>query len=156
MQDEPLCWSGPIAVPSPQELADRYAVSQLVKVYALGVDMRDLDLVQSVFAPDAFCEGMAGAMPAREYLPSIFSGAAAYPVTQHNVTNQHVAIRGDDATCWSYAVCYHMQQPDSGAEDLVIAVQYRDQCHRFEDGWLITSRKTVMQWLRSPSPRRTS
>jgi SnoaL-like domain len=156
MQDELRPWSGPIAAPSPQELADRYAVSQLVKVYALGVDMRDLDLVQSVFAPDAFCEGMAGAMPAKEYLPSVYAGAAAYPVTQHNITNQHVVIDGDEAACWSYAVCYHMEQSVTSGEDLVIAVQYRDQCHRFEDGWLITSRKTVMQWLRGPYPRSTS
>ena len=47
-------WRGPIAPPGPAELADRYAASQLVKVYALGVDMRDLDTVFSVFAPDAF------------------------------------------------------------------------------------------------------
>ena len=38
-------WRGPIATPSPDELADRYAASQLVKVYALGIDMRDLDTV---------------------------------------------------------------------------------------------------------------
>ena len=43
------CWAGPIATPDANELADRYAVSQLVKVYALGVDMRDYDLTRSVF-----------------------------------------------------------------------------------------------------------
>src|SRR5438445_5049006 len=100
-------WRGPIASPGPQELADRYAVSQLVKVYALGIDMRDLDTVRSVFAPDAFVEGMAGAMPASEYLPTIFEGASVYAATQHNITNQHVTVDGDDAVCWSYAVCYH-------------------------------------------------
>ena len=116
-------WAGPIASPSPEELADRYAVSQLVKVYALGIDMRDLDLVQSVFTEDAFVEGVVGSMPAREYLPTVFAGAAVYQATQHNITNQHVTIDGDDALVWSYAVCYHMEEPGNGRDDLIVATQ---------------------------------
>jgi SnoaL-like domain len=149
-------WRGPIAPPSPAELADRYAVSQLVKVYALGIDMRDLDTVLSVFAPDAFVEGMAGSSPAAEYLPNIFEGAGVYQATQHNITNQHVAIDGDEAVVWSYAVCYHLETPGSGRDDLIVATQYRDQCRRFSGGWLITSRKSVPQWIRGPYPRSES
>ena len=149
-------WRGPIAPPSAQELSDRYAVSQLVKVYALGIDMRDLDTVLSVFAPDAAVEGMAGSMPASEYLPNVFNGAAEYAATQHNITNQHVTIDGDDALCWSYAVCYHLEEPGSGRDDLVVATQYRDRCRRFGDGWLITGRQSVMQWMRGPYPRSAS
>jgi hypothetical protein len=149
-------WRGPIAAPSPNELADRYAASQLVKVYALGIDMRDLDTVLSVFAPDAFVEGMAGAMPATEYLPTIYAGAAVYSATQHNITNQHVAIDGDKALVWSYAVCYHIEAPESGRDDLVVATQYRDQCQRFDNGWLITHRQSVPQWIRGPYPRSES
>ncbi len=146
-------WRGPIPPPGPAELADRYAVSQLVKVYALGIDMRDLDLVRSVFVPDAPVEGMAGAMPASEYLPTVYAGAAAYAATQHNITNQHVVIDGDDAEVWSYAVCYHLEAPGSGREDLVVATQYRDRCHRFPAGWLIVARRSVAQWVRGPLQR---
>jgi hypothetical protein len=149
-------WRGPIASPSPQELADRYAASQLVKVYALGIDMRDLDTVLSVFTPDAAVSGMTGASPASEYIPSIYAGAAVYHATQHNITNQHVMIDGDDALVWSYAVCYHIEEPSNGREDLIVATQYRDQCHRFENGWLITGREAVMQWIRGPWPRSES
>ncbi len=146
-------WRGPIPPPNGDELADRYAVSQLVKVYALGIDMRDLDTVLSVFAPDAFVEGMAGASPASDYLPNVYEGAAVYQATQHNITNQHVTIDGDDALVWSYAVCYHLEEPGNGREDLIVATQYRDRCHRFDEGWLITARTSVMQWLRGPYPR---
>jgi hypothetical protein len=149
-------WRGPIAAPGPSELADRYAVSQLVKAYALGIDMRDLDLVRSVFTPDAEVEGMMGAMPAAAYLPTVFDGASVYAATQHNITNQHVTIDGDEALVWSYAVCYHLEEAGSGREDLVVATQYRDRCRRFPDGWLITSRKAVMQWVRGPFPRSES
>ena len=146
-------WRGPIRAPSPDELADRYAVSQLVKVYALGIDMRDLDTVMSVFTADAFVDGMAGSMPASEYLPTIYAGASVYSATQHNITNQHVTIDGDDAVCWSYAVCYHLEEAGSGREDLIVATQYRDTCHRFPEGWLIRGRTSAMQWMRGPYPR---
>lgn len=149
-------WRGPIASPSPAELGDRYAVSQLVKVYALGIDMRDIDTVLSVFTGDALVEGMAGSMPAAEYLPTIFAGASVYQATQHNITNQHVTIDGDDALVWSYAVCYHLEEPGNGREDLIVATQYRDRCHRFERGWLITARTSVPQWVRGPYPRSES
>jgi hypothetical protein len=149
-------WAGPISPPTPEELADRYAVSQLVKVYALGIDMRDLDLVRSVFAPDAYVGGMMGSMPASEYLPVVYRGAEVYAATQHNITNQHVTIDGDEAVVWSYAVCCHMEEPDNGRDDLVVATQYRDRCLRFPEGWLITSRQSVMQWVRGPYPRSES
>jgi hypothetical protein len=149
-------WRGPIPSLSPAELADRYAASQLVKVYALGVDMRDLDTVLSVFTPDAMVEGMAGTMPAAEYLPNIFAGASVYSATQHNITNQHVSIDGDEALVWSYAVCYHLEEPGSGRDDLIVATQYRDRCRRAGDGWLITARTSVPQWIRGPYPRSES
>lgn len=149
-------WRGPIPSPGPQELADRYAASQLVKVYALGIDMRDLDTVRSVFTTDAMVAGMAGSMPASEYLPTIFAGASVYQATQHNITNQHVTVTGDEALVWSYAICYHLEEPGNGREDLIVATQYRDQCRRFADGWLITARTSVPQWVRGPYPRSDS
>ena len=146
-------WSGPIPTPTPEELADRYAVSQLVKVYALGVDMHDLDLVLSVFDPEAPVSGTAGAASATDYLPIVYGGAQVYAATQHNITNQHVRIDGDHAVCWSYAVAYHLEEPGNGREDLIVAVQYRDHCERRPDGWIIIARKTVVQWIRGPHPR---
>lgn len=146
-------WAGPIAAPSAEQLTDIHAVSQLVKVYALGVDMRDLDLVRSVFDPEGSAEGALGAFPIGEYLPRIFDGASVYAATQHNITNQYVTVDGDEALMWSYAVCYHLEEPDSGRDDLVVAVQYRDVCRRRVDGWLIASRAAVVQWMRGPFPR---
>ena len=52
MTDDLMQWAGPSKAPDMQSLADRYAVSQLVKIYALGVDMRKYELSRSAFAPD--------------------------------------------------------------------------------------------------------
>jgi hypothetical protein len=145
-------WRGPIAPPSPSELADIYAIQQLCRVYALGIDSRDLDLSLSVFAPDAQVAGMQGGAAVGEYLPKIYDGAAAFSATQHNMTNQYVDLRGDEATLWSYAICYHIEEDGNGREDLVVAVQYRDECRRTADGWVIASRRAVPQWTKGPLP----
>jgi ketosteroid isomerase-like protein len=147
-------FAGPVRSPSIEETADRAAVTQLVKIYALGIDMRDLDVVRSVFADDAFVDGSVGAMAASEYLPRVFEGASAYAATQHNITNQHVVVDGDDAFVWSYAVAVHIQRPESEGDDLVLGVHYRDRCRRFPEGWMITYRKTSIAWARGPFPAR--
>lgn len=154
VSDDIKQWAGPIPSPSPSELADRYAVSQLVKTYALGVDMRDLELAMSVFTADAFADGSVGAMPVSEYLPQVYAGAAAFAATQHNITNQYVTVNGDEALVWSYAIAYHWAAPGDGRGDLVVGVQYRDQCRRFPQGWLITARKAVRQWTDVPHQKK--
>ena len=155
MSDDLSRWSGPIPSPSAAELADRYAVTQLVKVYALGVDMRDYPLTRSVFADEAFIEGGYSSGPVDEYLPPVHAGAGTFQATQHNVTNQHVVLNGDEAVVWSYAIAVHKAAPDSGREDLTLGVQYRDTCRRFSAGWLIVRRKVVPQWAeKGPAPKR--
>lgn len=146
MTDDLTRWRGPIAPPNPAELADRYALGQLCKVYALGVDMQDYELARSVFAADAFAEGSVGGFPIDEYLPKVYHGAGAYQATQHNITNQHILVDGDEAVVWNYAVAVHKARPDDPREHLTVGVQYRDTCRRFAQGWQITHRKVVWQW----------
>ncbi|MBV1918118.1 MAG: nuclear transport factor 2 family protein [Sphingomonadaceae bacterium] len=140
------CWAGPIAPPDANELADRYAVSQLVKVYALGVDMRDYDLTRSVFADEAFAKGALGEAAIDEYLPKVYGGASAYAATQHNITNQHIEMKGNEARVLSYAIAVHKSAPGSEQPNMTIGVQYRDDCRRFDKGWLIVGREAVSQW----------
>lgn len=151
---ELAAWAGPIAAPTSAELADRYAVSQLCKVYALGMDMRAYALSRSAFADDAFAEGSVGLAPIDDYLPKVYAGASGFAATQHNITNQYVTLDGDTAVVWSYAVAYHWAAPGETRSDLVVGVQYRDQCRRFPEGWLITARKVVKQWAQEPAGRK--
>jgi hypothetical protein len=156
MNDDLMQWAGPSVSPAPSELADRYAISQLCKIYALGIDMRAFDLVTSVFAADAIADGAHGLLPVADYLPKVFAGASGYGVTQHNILNQYVTLDGDAAQVWSYAIAHHWAADGDSRGDLVMGVQYRDQCRRFRQGWLITSRKVVRQWTDGPHPRRST
>jgi hypothetical protein len=146
-------FAGPIKPPDPAALADHFAVCQLARVYTLGVDQRDLDLVKSVFSEDGVGEGALGKDPFSAYLPKVFNGAAAFHATQHNITSQNVHLDGDKATVWSYAIAYHIEEPGNGKENLIVGVTYRDQCRRTPKGWLIVERKAVLHWKTGPLPK---
>lgn len=153
MSDDLRKWAGPIPSPSASELADRYAIGQFARVYALGIDTREYDLTRSVFAADAFVEGTGLSGPIDEYLPKIHAGVSAFKVTQHNITNQYIALDGDEALLWSYAIAVHKVMPDATRPDFTLGVQYRDTCRRFPAGWQIVRRKVVLQWSeQGPAP----
>lgn len=146
-------WAGPIQTFDAATLADRLAVLQLVQVYALGVDMHDYDLSRSVFTDDAFSKGAMGEAAIDDYLPRVWGGAQAYAATQHNITNQHVEMTGDEARVLSYAIAVHKAKPGSDMTNLTMGVQYRDWCRKTEMGWLIYRREAVAQWTEtSPAP----
>jgi hypothetical protein len=145
-------WAGPLTPPDPADLADRYAITQLAKIYALGIDMRDLDLVLSAFDPDGVGEGTVGSLPLKDYLTKTYEGAAAFPTTQHTMLNQYVTVRGDEATMWTYAVAYHIRAKDDADGNLTVGVQYRDRCRRTPRGWVICRRKAVVQWIEGVLP----
>ncbi len=141
---------GPIAPLDPNTAADLGAACQLARVYALGIDLRDHDLVRSVRAADAVVEGMIGASPIEEYLPRLLDGVARYAATMHNITNQYGVMDGDTGLVWSYAHCVHIEPEGSDRPDLHVGVQYRDTVQREGDGWLISARHTVSLWTRGP------
>jgi hypothetical protein len=149
---DPTTFRGPIAPESTAATADRLAVCRLAPTYALGIDSRDEALVRSVFTPDAVLSGTLGEAPVDEYVPRLLDGVAGFEATMHNITNQYVALDGDEADVWSYAIAVHLVAPDSGRDDLTMGVQYRDHARRVDGGWLIARRDTVKLWARGPLP----
>ena len=152
MSDDIKQWAGPIAPPDPAKLADIYAISQLAKVYALGTDMRDPDLVLSCFAEDGVGEGKVGSAPLHDYLRATYAGAAGFQATQHTMLNQHVTVDGDEATMWTYAVAYHIRPAGDPDGNLTVGVQYRDKARRTDKCWIIYRRRAVMQWSEGKFP----
>ena len=141
---------GPKPAKAAEETADVVAAYQLCRTYALGVDQRDTALVRSVFADDAFAEGMAGTAPIDEYLAKLMPSVERYEATMHNITNQYAVIDGDTGTVWSYCVALHLEAPGSDRADLIVGVTYRDQIRRQADGWVIASRQSTPTFVRGP------
>ena len=139
-------WAGPIAPLDSAGLADRHSVSQLAMVYALGIDMRDLDLVLSAFDPEGSAIGSVGEMQLGDYLRQTYAGAEHFRATQHTMMNQYIDVQGDDATMWTYGVAHHIAAEDDPDGNLIVGVQYRDTCVRRPGGWIVVRRTARMQW----------
>jgi hypothetical protein len=155
MTEDARRWAGP-AQPCRDfaEFADREAIKELAKVYALGLDLRDYDLARSAFAPDAVTVSDKGREPIDESLPKTYAVASSFHATQHLIGNQYVAVDGDEATVWSYGVAHHKVAPGGPGDDIIAGVQYRDRCRRHAGGWLIAERQVVLQWMdRGPPPK---
>lgn len=146
IDDQVMRWTGPIAPPSPEDLADRYALGQLARVYALGVDARNYPLARSVFAEGAVVEGTGTSGAIDEYLPFIIDSVSKFKATQHNITNQYVTLDGDDAEVWSYAIAIHKVRDGADRPDFDLGVIYQDSCRRSTQAWSIIRRKVVMLW----------
>jgi SnoaL-like domain len=147
MNEQARRWAGPVKPLTSSELADHHAVSQLCKIYAIGMDMRDYDLARSAFADDAQIEGREGLEPVDDSLPKTYAMASSFQATQHVIANQYVDLSGDTAIVWSYGVAHHKVGRDEGRDEIIAGVQYRDTCRRTEHGWLIAERSIANQWV---------
>ena len=149
-------WAGPAVAPTADELREHYALGQLAKIYALGIDLRDYDLCRSAFAPDAVGEQRGTMIPIEQYLKSTYGVGASFHATQHLIAQQYIHLDGEEAEVWSYGIAHHKVAPGEAKDEIIAGVQYRDRCRRFEKGWLITERRGTLQWMDMGPPRATA
>jgi hypothetical protein len=147
MNDRHRRWAGPVRPLDERTAADRQAVSQLAMIYALGIDMRDIDLMLSAFDPDGSAIGSVGDMRMEDYLRQTYAGAETFEATQHTMMNQYIDVQGDRATMWTYGVAHHIRPADDPDGNHIVGVQYRDTCERRADGWIVVRRTARMQWV---------
>ena len=140
-------WAGPAKPLSPEALAEHHALCSLCKSYALGMDLRDFELVASAFSADAQVQGQNGLEPFRENMSGTFAFASSFKATQHLIGQQYVEVNGDEATVWSYGVAHHKVATGEERDEIIAGVQYRDKCRRFDQGWLIVERAVHNLWV---------
>ncbi len=153
MSEDIKHWSGPSLACSPEELAERDAIGQLAKIYALGLDMRDYDLARSAFADEATGIGKQGPEPIDDYLKATYQVASSFHATQHLIANQYIRVDGDEALLWSYGVAHHKVKKGEQRDEIIAGVQYRDKCRKYPWGWLIVERGVELLWMDMAPPR---
>jgi 3-phenylpropionate/cinnamic acid dioxygenase small subunit len=128
---------------SPDTLADRLAVNDVLIAYATAVDGRDWDLLASCFLPDADivyepvgrfdgCAALAAAM--RASLEGV--------TTQHIITNVAVELDGNRAS----TRCYGHAQHGRDGEYFTTGATYVDDLVKVDDAWRIVSRHVETTW----------
>lgn len=153
MSEIPDSWLGPRQPPSSEELAEQHAIGQLAKIYALGMDLRDYSFARSAFADDAVGMGKEGPEPIDEHLKNTYNIAASFLATQHTISNQYIDIDENKATLWSYGVAHHKVAADSGRDEIIAGVIYKDKCRKDKKGWLIIERSVSPLWIDMAAPR---
>ena len=141
---------------TPQDVADRIEIDDLITRYATAVDTKDWDLYRTVFTDDAVIDytsagGIRGSLG--EVVEWLSHALKLFPMTQHLITNRHVVLEGDTATGRSY---YYnpLGRPDGtgGMQLLFFGGYYNDRFRRTADGWRIAERVEETAWVEGSLP----
>jgi 3-phenylpropionate/cinnamic acid dioxygenase small subunit len=142
---------------TPDQIADRLEIEDLLTRYATGVDTKDWDLWESCFTPDAHIDYSAfggatgGVKEVRAWLAEVMTRFAA---TQHLVTNRDIRLDGDRATARSGF--YNPMAIRTGEGDQRVLFfdggYYCDELVRTPDGWRIETRREEFSYSTRLSP----
>jgi hypothetical protein len=133
---------------------DSIELRALVDAYALAMDDCDPELLGGLFVPDGELVVLEPGRirPLARLTGTGVTGIAAIPLamqdayvsTLHHVTTHHARVEGMSATGATSCIAQHV--PADGGDIEVLAVRYRDQFIREDDGWRFRRREVTRLW----------
>jgi hypothetical protein len=141
---------------SPDEVADRLAIRELVEAYAHCADRRDAKGQMALFAADThFVVYMDAKDPApsqelhsREALASVFADLNQYAATTHFVGQSTIfTLTGDRATGEAYCLAHHITIDGGKRRLMLAALRYLDTFVKMDVAWLFAERLLYVDWL---------
>jgi 3-phenylpropionate/cinnamic acid dioxygenase small subunit len=151
-----------------RDLADRFAIKELIASYAAGLDARDWELWRSVFLDEVIFDlsSWTGIEPRRLETDRVVRAQshifAELSVTQHFMTNHRIAIDGNNARVLAHMRAEHwLDSPGSeGTDRYTMFGYYDDKLVRTGDGWKIAemqlrvTRTEGNRWVMEEAERR--
>ena len=142
---------------SPQELADRAEIHDVIVRYGWAIDTKDLALLDTCFTADAEVDyssnpgGKEGPyQQIRSWLEKMIS---AFPVTQHLMSNIDVQLAGDTATCRTMVTNPQGAATREGPlHFFYVGGRYDDDFVRTPEGWRIARRVETTLWFEGTLP----
>lgn len=131
------------------EIADRLAIAETLALYCRGIDRCDPQQLAAAFTPDATIDYGDGAAPIVAVIPGLMAGLGAMRLTQHNIANTIVRVKGEAARAETNCVALHIIPAPDGETELVVGGRYLDRLEKHAGRWLIAERLYVMDWNRS-------
>ena len=140
---------------SPEEVADRLAIRELVEAYAHCADRRDAKGQMSLFTEDTHFVVYMNAkdrkpsqeLHSREELAPVFADLNKYDATTHFIGQSTIfKLTGDRGTGEAYCLAHHVT--DSGKRRLMVAsLRYLDTFVKIDGAWLFAERLLDVDWL---------
>ena len=121
---------------TPDELCDKYAITELLYRYATAVDTKDWDALRSVFTEDAHLDYSSVGYPPGprdDVLALLQRALSQLPMSQHFVTNIEVDLHGDRATV--RAKFYNPMQLPRVKDPTYCGGNYHHEVVRTSEGW---------------------
>lgn len=137
-----------------QTLLDRAEIEDVLYRYCRGVDRIQLDVLASVFHPDAIIDYGAVKRTAEEFVAYVGEKHPGVPFASHMVTNKLIEFVGPERAfveSWCLAI-ERQPPPNEGDEfeiDRVFRVRYGDIFDKRDAAWRISKRMTVIDHVMS-------
>jgi hypothetical protein len=157
-----------IGDPKIQELLDEYALRRLVTLYSRAIDRRDMDLIRTLYHPDAIDDHGLFSGTIGEFIDHLGDTAQIMTYSMHNITHSVFEIAGKRAAGESYFIAYHHfmggYEPVSrffgpsyadarvadgtieGPQLYVCGGRYIDRFEKRDDEWRIGYRRITNEW----------
>jgi 3-phenylpropionate/cinnamic acid dioxygenase small subunit len=139
-----------------RELSDRLAIQDLLIRYAVAIDSKNWNLLDTCFTADAQVDysqsgGIKGRYPeVRAWLEKALS---AFAVTQHFIGNTTVEISGDRAATRTYLINPMIfRNPDGSQHIFTVGAYYSDELVWSDAGWRIARRVVEQTYLDGSFP----
>ena len=130
---------------TPADAADIAEITQSIYRYAWAIDQRELDLLDSIFTPDATVHYNFFGLKPRSFAdtkPWLEASLRIHRVTQHNMSTPRVEPSGDAAISTTYGILAHAQEKLDATMSVVTQHGvYVDAWTRTPAGWRIRSRR---------------
>jgi hypothetical protein len=130
-------------------VSDHDELRALLQRFSRAADGRDIEVLATLFHPDAVIAGARGSQSLEEWLETMRQ-PRAFPTSMHVLGEPLVALApgGETATLDTYAVVFQLGDPDRGAGDLTLGVRYLDEVVHHEGRWVFRRRRAQTIWMR--------
>lgn len=139
---------------TPEQVSSHIEIQQALFKYCRAIDRGDLELLKSVYHPDARDAHGAHSGLAHEFAEKIVTGMDSLGVIgQHIISNVLIELTGPDtAEVESYFQAHHPSPTEDGVIALAFSVgRYLDRFERRAGVWKIADRRVIMDYSRAPS-----
>ena len=141
---------------SPEEVADRLAIRELVEAYAHCADRREAKGQMSLFTADThFVVFMNAKDPkpsmelhSREALAPVFADLNKYDATTHFVGQSTIfTLTADRATGEANCLAHHVTVDGAMRRLMVASLRYLDTFVKIDGAWLFAERLLYVDWV---------
>ena len=133
-----------------EDVTAELSIRKVLARYCRGVDRGDLELLKSVYHPDATDDHgtfQGNGWELAEYLVKLMDESTI--PSQHHVTNILIERDGDLADVESYVLAFHPISDEAGGEvHALFGGRYLDRFEKRDGEWKIADRRVVMDWTR--------